>query len=119
MSEEYKGTRILVPRRSQISRPVLAPSVQNLLDDALSVVSYEIIRLKQKVMKDITKGLDSREARTLQGYIKSLVELSREERERSDEADYANMTDEELIKLVDNLRQKRLEAPKGANESSE
>jgi hypothetical protein len=81
--------------------------VQDLLDDALSVVSYEIIRLKQKVMKDPIKGLDLRESKILQGYVKSLVDLSREERERASDADFTNMTDDELMQLVENLKQKR------------
>jgi hypothetical protein len=115
MSEENRARRILVPKPSQISKPVLAPSVQDLLDDALSVVSYEITRLKQKVMKDPVKGLDLKESKILQGYVKSLVDLSKEERERSNDADLANMSDEELLQLMENLRQRRM-LKAGANE---
>jgi hypothetical protein len=101
------SNRPVVKKRLAIASPVLAPSVQNLLDDALSVVSYEIIRLKQKVLHNPTTGLDLKESRILQGYVKSLVELSREERERASDADLANMSDDELLSLVENLKRRR------------
>ena len=49
------------------------------------------------------KGLNSSEARMLTGYIKSLVDLSKEARERSDEADLANMSDDEIKNLVNKM----------------
>jgi hypothetical protein len=80
-----------------------------MLDDALSVVNSEIIRFKYKVQTNPTenKGLTPNEARMLQGYIKSLVDLSKEARERADEMDLANMTDEELIDMVEILKKKK------------
>lgn len=114
MSEENEGgegRRIYVgkpiARRSQIAKPVLSQSAQDMLDDAMSIISYEMVRLKQKVMKDPMKGLDGKDAKILQGYIKSLVDLLREERERTDSADYANMSDEELLALFENLKKKK------------
>lgn len=115
MADETRPKRRIIENKSPQVRevPVLAvPSVQSLLDDALGVVGSEIVRLKFKTMKaagdkSAPPGLNATEARMLQGYIRSLVELSKEAREREDEMDLANMTDDELIELVDNLRQKK------------
>lgn len=80
----------------------LQPDVQTLLNDALTVVAAEIIKLRQKSSKEL-RPLDLAESRVLQGYVKSLVELSRENRERDDERDLSNMTDAELLSLAQKL----------------
>lgn len=110
MAEDNKPKRRIIGKNTPEVRevPVLAvPSVQGLLDDALGVVGSEIIRLKWKTVKE-ANGLNTNEARMLQGYIRSLVELSKEAREREEDMDLANMSDEELIELVENLKKKRL-----------
>lgn len=73
------------------------PSVDALMADALQVVQLEITKFKTKVVQG--RSLDSREAKTLQGYIKSLVELSREDRERLKNEDLSQLTTEELLAL--------------------
>lgn len=79
------------------------PDVNAILDDALSVVVYEIIKLKNKSQKNLS-SLDLSESRVLQGYIKCLTELSKEMREREDMRDVSNMSDEELLGLVEKMR---------------
>lgn len=88
----------------------LSNDVNGLLDDALSVIAMEIIKYKAKTNKG--QSLDLSEARVLQGYIKSLVELSKESRERDDASDYANMSDSELFELVEKIKKARLEGVK-------
>ena len=66
--------------------------------DALHVVQLEITKFKTKVSQG--RSLDSREAKTLQGYIKSLVDLSKEDRERVKEQDLSALSTEELLALL-------------------
>lgn len=111
MSEENSKRRILMPPRHEVNRPrsvevVLEPLVPTLLQDALSILSSEITRLKVKTAKN--EPLKHEEAKVLQGYIRSLVELAKEQRERDDSSDLANLSDSELLTLVDQLRTKRL-----------
>ena len=80
------------------SNPIVWPSVDNLMADALTVVQTEILKFKTKVTSG--RSLDSREAKTLQGYIKSLVELSREDRERMKDEDLSKLSTEELVALL-------------------
>lgn len=80
------------------SNPLLWPSVDSMMADALGVIQLEITKYKTKVAQG--RSLDSREAKTLQGYIKSLVELSREDRERIKEQDLSALSTEELLALL-------------------
>lgn len=78
--------------------PLVWPSVENMMADALQTIQLEITKFKTKVTQG--RSLDSREAKTLQGYIKSLVELSREDRERLKDEDLSKLTTEELLQLL-------------------
>lgn len=78
--------------------PLVFPSVDAMVADALQVIQLEITKFKTKVAQG--RSLDSREAKTLQGYIKSLVELSKEDRERIKDQDLSQLTTEELLALL-------------------
>lgn len=112
MSEQDRR-RIVVPKREPqaiVSQTnTLVPDVGTLLQDALSVISTEILKFKFKTAKGESLGLS--EARVLQGYIKSLVELSKEKRDMEERMDLANMTNEELLKLVQKLTGQSLPEP--------
>lgn len=105
MSDATKR-RIVMPPMSRALDSIIIkePSVPELIRDALSVVNEEIIRFKHKSKEG--KALALQEARVLQGYIKALVDLSKERRELADEADLANMSDTELLKLFEKLKGK-------------
>ncbi len=108
MSEENKRRIIMPPRAAERMKDVtvvLEPMVPTLLQDALSVLATEITRFKHKTSKN--EPLNANEARVLQGYIRSLVELAKEQRERQDDMDLSNLTDQELLSMVDDLRKKR------------
>jgi hypothetical protein len=112
--------RYIRPESISGTPTLVQPSVQGLLDDALSVIGSEIVRLKLKataVNDSKPQGLNASEARMIQGYVKSLVELSRESRERTDDMDLANMSDEELLALVESIQEKK--AIKGRSSSSD
>lgn len=78
--------------------PLIFPSVDGMMADALQVIQLEITKFKTKVAQG--RSLDSREAKTLQGYIKSLVDLSKEDRERIKEQDLSQLSTEELLALL-------------------
>ena len=111
MANKKPVKRYIKPEPVSGTPTLVQPSVQGLLDDALGVIGSEIVRLKLKAQaigkKDEPQGLNASEARMIQGYVKSLVELSRESRERSDDMDLANMDDEELLSLMDAVREKK------------
>ena len=101
MSENNK--KFIIPRKNP--EPVsIHTDVNTTLDDALSVITTEIIKFKSKVNKGLSLNLQ--EARVLQGYIKSLVDLSKESRERNDSMDLASMSDTEITKLVEAMLKK-------------
>lgn len=95
---------IIMPRKRGATGSILIPSVPDLLDDGLSILATEITNYKMLARQ---RRLDSKEARILQGYLQALVSMSKESREHDDDRDLANMTDEELIDLVETIREKR------------
>lgn len=86
--------------------PLVWPSVDAMIADALHTVQMEITKYKTKVAQG--RSLDVREAKTLQGYIKSLVDLDRADRERTKDADLSQLTTEELLALIGNKAPKQL-----------
>jgi hypothetical protein len=75
-------------------------SVTAMLDRALTIIDDQLIRLSLKAR---AATLDDKESRILQGYVKSLVELSKEEREREkankEAGDLGELTPEQLLEL--------------------
>jgi hypothetical protein len=69
------------------------------LQDALSILNSQILKFRIKVNKGQDLKLD--ETRMLCSMIKSLVEVSKETRERSKSDDLSNLTDAELLKLLE------------------
>jgi hypothetical protein len=82
--------------------------VTRMLDGALNTLGEQLEKL---ALRSRVSTFDEKESRVLQGYIKSLVDLSREERER-DKADtlgaeLSKLSDAELLELA---KSKLLEA---------
>lgn len=90
--------RRIIPKINNIS---VLPSTEGMISDALSVIQTEIVKFASKTKKG--QSLDLSEARVLQGYIKCLVDLSREHRERDKETDLSNLSDEDLATMVKGL----------------
>jgi len=74
------------------------PTVDSLLKEALTVLASEISRYRAK--SDRGSSLTLSEARVLNGYIKSLLDLSEEARERDKEQDLSNLSNEEMLELA-------------------
>ena len=102
MSDEKPKRRIVLPPDAKVSgSPVVVPTLENLLSDALSVIGGELARYAQKSKRGVT--LDLKEARAVQGYMNALIQLSKEERERARAEDLANLSDEELKQLANEV----------------
>lgn len=108
MSETPRRTLVLQPKAELVMKPSHLNS-ETLLQDALSILASEITILKKQ--SNAGKGLDLAQARVLTGYIKSLTDILKEQRERDSDMDLASMTDSELLQLVETLR-KNKEQPK-------
>lgn len=80
------------------NKTIILANVDAMLEDGLQILEQELLRYKTKATRGT--GLNPMEAKTLQGYIKSLVDLSREERERSKSADLGDATIEELLTML-------------------
>lgn len=106
------SSRSITSRTVPPSELVVLPGVEHLLIDALSIIETELVRFKYTV--NTGKSLNTAEAKTLQGYIRSLVDLSREGRERAKQEDPSKLSNEELVALM-----QQLVAPKKAEGSSE
>lgn len=77
---------------------VIQPGVDGLIADAMSILELELIRFKNKVQQG--RSLLPDESRILNGYIKALTELAREDREQQKGTDLSNMSTEEIIQLL-------------------
>lgn len=77
---------------------VVQPSVDTLIADAMSILELELLRFKQKVQRG--QALIPDEGRLLNGYIKALTELAREDREQQKGTDLSNLSNEEIIALL-------------------
>jgi len=94
----------IAPRHVSDVTIVLAPTINTLTSDALSIIQTEIARYKHK---SNAGKLDQADHRIIQGYLKSLSELDKSNRAREDDMDLANASDDELLKLVESLKAKK------------
>ena len=107
MSDINNKARRIIPNQSRTvpsTSTIIKPSVENIIQDAVDIVTNEIMKMKVKSLQGSSLNLN--EARVLQGYIKSLVDLSKEMRDSRDSEDLANLSDSELLKLIEQLKGK-------------
>lgn len=103
-------SKIIMPPKNRTA-PVLkniteTANMDALIKDALAIVEKELVRFRHKTgVQD--RALDLKEARVLQGYLKTLVDMSREQRDRVKDFDFEEMETEELINLLQVLIEKR------------
>lgn len=120
-SEFSESAEKAVPRRKLVvpprERPLhtdmgtsVIPTLDTLIHDAISIISSELGRYKSKTARGIT--LELKEARAVQGYMDSLVKMSKEQRDAAKSEDLSNLTDDELLRLaVEHAQRKKLPAP--------
>lgn len=101
MSDEPKKRKITLPvrrpTRAEVTEVLEVPPVDGIISKVVATLGYEINRL---YVRSSQFPLDDKEARKLQGYIKSLAELSKEQREREKAADLSNLSEDELFEIA-------------------
>lgn len=97
-------------RRIITNQIMVVPEADKLIDDAMRIIQNELVKFAK--MSKETKTLSLAEARVLQGYVKSLTELSKESRERAKADDPSQMSDEQLVEAMQTLLKK---SPKTAS----
>jgi hypothetical protein len=108
MSDKQKSKKIILPPKSKTpsykkSDIVLLPELEAVLTDAASIVSTELAKLRRRSEIGSTP-MDNESARVLQGYIKSAIDLSKENRERDKESNTDNLSDTEVLNMfLENL----------------
>ncbi len=93
--------RIIVPSHKPQDNVTVVPQLDALMNDALSIIGAELAQYRSKTKRGVT--LDLKEARAVQGYLDTMVKLSKEHREAARAADLADLTDEELLQLATQL----------------
>ena len=89
------------PERRVITKEkaeIVIPSVDTILNDAMTIISSELAHYRGKVRQGHT--LEASEARIVREYVKALVELSKEAREAARSEDLSKLTNEELLQLA-------------------
>lgn len=92
MSDVRPVKRLVAPEVLQ------SPSVDALIADAMSIIEMELLKFKAKVRRGLS--LEAEEGRLLNGYIKSLVELSKEDRALQVGTDFSKLSSEEIADLL-------------------
>ena len=96
---EKKTKKIIIPqKRGEVGEVSVVPTLQGLMDDGLAIIGKELAQYRAKTARGAT--LDLKEARVVSQYLKAIVDLSKEDRERARSEDLANLTDEEIKQLA-------------------
>lgn len=110
--------KIVMPQKTnQIDEVTVVPTLDALMNDAMSIIGAELTRYKQKSNRGVT--LDLKESRAVQGYMETLVKLSRESREQARADDLSQLTDEELLQLASQVVKGQLPSPKKLEENND
>jgi hypothetical protein len=85
---------------SGVMNPLVVPSIDAVINDAVAILASEINVLKTKSLRVDRPNLTKEEASLLNRYIKSLVELSKEEREIEKTMALSGLSGEELLDMA-------------------
>lgn len=102
----HKGAkRIIVNKEKELdsskSELQQIPDIDVLLDSALAVIDKEMRNLLRKANKC---PLETAEAKTLQGYIKSLLDIQKAERDAIRDQDLSKLSIDELVAKVKEVK---------------
>ncbi len=105
MAGNYEPKRRIAPMQQTTGGIVKIDrvhSVTGMLDRALNIIDEQLTKISLK-SRAAGPTLEEKDAKILQGYVRSLVELSKEEREREKSnkeiEGLENLTTEELLEL--------------------
>jgi len=99
------GSKKIIIKRDGVSEVITVAPLERLLADAMNIIGAELAVYRAKTQTG--KPLDVREAKAVQGYVDTLVKLSKEAREQTRSQDLANLTNEELLQLATELVNKK------------
>ena len=94
---------IIDSKKNQVKaeKVTIMPTVDSLVDDALQIIAADLAYYRSKTSRGA--NLDLKEARVINNYADSLVKLKREMREASKADDFSNLSDAELLAIVNKL----------------
>lgn len=81
------------------SKLSLVPTVENVMNDAISLLAKEVAEMQQRYSRPGVP-MDIRDAAKLSKFVKSLIEISREERAREAADDLSKMSNEQLMEMA-------------------
>lgn len=114
MSDNPKKRKIIIEGKTKAVPKAL--NLETLVNDALSIIGNELSVYRSKTSKGLT--LDLKEARAVQGYMDSLVKMSRESREASEQQRQQlleHLSDEELLKIAQEQLKEQEDEPTEGN----
>jgi hypothetical protein len=92
--------KILIPRQKYAREAIPLISLPTVIESTIAILDEQVEKLR---LKSRNATFDEKDARILQAYIKSLIDLSKEERDREKEDDFAKqlgtMTSEQLLEM--------------------
>ena len=101
MTNKPKRRKIVMPEKSnqlENSDVTVVPSINHLLNDALSIIGAELAQYRAKTSRGVT--LDLKEARVIANYMDTLTRASKEAREQARADDLSDLSNEELRQLA-------------------
>lgn len=81
------------------SKLSLVPTVENVMNDAISLLAKEVAEMQQRYNRP-GMSMNISDATKLSKFVKSLIEISREERAREAADDLSKMTNEQLMEMA-------------------
>lgn len=101
LNDRFKRSILVQPQApaASVVRVDGKAELSTLLEDTLSIFQTEILKLKVRANQSVTGTLSPTEAKVLQGYAKTLVDMAKEVRAREEvaEQELGKMSDEELL----------------------
>lgn len=92
------------PAKVEVSQVLEVPPVEGIMSKSVAALGNEINRL---YVRSSQYPLSDKEARILQGHIKTVIELSKHQMEREKAQDLSDMSDDDLFALAKQIISKR------------
>ena len=97
MTNKHTGVR----RGGPSQAVTVVPTLEQLVNDATSLIAFEFTRFREKQM--LGAALDARDHKSIADLIGALCRMSKESRETVRAQDLSNLTDEELLEMVSKM----------------
>ncbi len=99
LERQNKRKRIVLSKiKTKAEDSLKLDAVHLVMSDAMSIVAHQVHKLKEESIKK-NRLLNNTESSLLTRCLKSLVELSKEERERTKDVDLSSLSDDQLLEF--------------------